>query len=137
MSGIFELERASLVESGSSRTIQLEAKHSASLEKARHELCKDDGVLAFHESQAGAPVVSITSPAPGTSYSATESLESNPSQEAQQVISDTCGSDKDIRIDPDDGQAYTFERLFQRYQDIYKPKEIKQYWQTMLPLSSA
>jgi len=144
MSGMFHLDTAGIVEEDASRCIELTATSAVLLDEAKHELCKDDGLLAFYESQADSskPPVNNVSPLPpdansSISSSAPETAKMTQAAfEKSQPPPETNSNEIDMRIDPDDCQAYTFERFFQKYQDSYTPKEMKQYWQTMLPANS-
>jgi hypothetical protein len=135
MCGIFKLDKADLLDSGSSRIIELTARSATLLDEAKRDLIKDDGLLAFYESQVHPSEIATSSPATETAKLTPETLETEPTPEASEVVQAARGNEKEMRIDPDDGQAYTFERVFYKYQESYKPKEIKEYWQTMLPAS--
>jgi hypothetical protein len=135
MAGIFKLDKAALVDSESSRIIELAARSLTLLDEAKHDLIKDDGLLAFYESQVSFSEITISPPAPETPEFTQETLESEPTPEHSAAEPEASGNEKEMRTDPDDGQAYTFERIFHKYQDTYKPREIKQYWQTMVVAS--
>merc|ERR1712032_655289 len=95
----FNLDKADILEVGCAKRIELAASDAALLLKAKEELCNVDGLLAYHRSQV-----------PGASGCTNDG--------ALHEAAATMDRDE-IRVDPEDGQAYTFKALSQRYEDQY------------------
>lgn len=105
----FNLEKAMLTETGRTKQIEVAAKDVCALDQAKQELCSAEGLLEYYclKSQA-----------------------SDNSCVEQDYLPLPAASEE-MRIHPENGQAFTLNQLIQLYQERYSPSEIKDYWHIM------
>lgn len=119
------LAKAEVVNSGCNTCIELAASSTAQLQEAKQELCEGQGLLDFHEGE----IYRIASESEaGVTY---PSLDAAAQTSKRDNANTALAAIREIRTDPEDGVARTFEDARALYIDEFSLTEIKEYWETM------